>query len=410
MKKKFLGALLSAAMVATLLAGCGASAEVSTGSAAPAAAEEAAPADTAEEAAPADTAEEAAPAADTASGGGKIGISMPTQSLERWNRDGAYLDEQFRAAGYETILTYSDNDAGRQVNDIQNMLADGVNLLVIAAIDGEALNTAMNEAAEAGVQVIAYDRLIMNDAVSYYVSFDNYTVGTLQGQFVVDTLDLANAGDTVYNMEFTAGDPADNNAGYFFNGAYDVVKPYIDAGTLNVVSGQTDFDSVATNQWNTDTALERAQNILSSYYADGTQLDVWLCSNDSTALGVAQAITSDYAGGNTVIITGQDGDEANLKNIVDGIQTMTVYKNVSNESIVTLALAQAMLNGETIDASLIPSFGVECAFDTESYETSPGNKCPSFLLVPSVITKDNLQELVDTGLYTMGSDGYLKAN
>ena len=410
MKKKFLGALLSTAMVATLLAGCGASAEVSTGSAAPAAAEEAAPADTAEEAAPADTAEEAAPAADTASGGGKIGISMPTQSLERWNRDGAYLDEQFRAAGYETILTYSDNDAGRQVNDIQNMLADGVNLLVIAAIDGEALNTAMNEAAEAGVQVIAYDRLIMNDAVSYYVSFDNYTVGTLQGQFVVDTLDLANAGDTVYNMEFTAGDPADNNAGYFFNGAYDVVKPYIDAGTLNVVSGQTDFDSVATNQWNTDTALERAQNILSSYYADGTQLDVWLCSNDSTALGVAQAITSDYAGGNTVIITGQDGDEANLKNIVDGIQTMTVYKNVSNESIVTLALAQAMLNGETIDASLIPSFGVECAFDTESYETSPGNKCPSFLLVPSVITKDNLQELVDTGLYTMGSDGYLKAN
>ena len=410
MKKKFLGALLSAAMVATLLAGCGASAEVSTGSAAPAAAEEAAPADTAEEAAPADTAEEA-PAADTASaGGGKIGISMPTQSLERWNRDGAYLDEQFKAAGYETILTYSDNDAGRQVNDIQNMLADGVNLLVIAAIDGEALNTAMNEAAEAGVQVIAYDRLIMNDAVSYYVSFDNYTVGTLQGQFVVDTLDLANAGDTVYNMEFTAGDPADNNAGYFFNGAYDVVKPYIDAGTLNVVSGQTDFDSVATNQWNTDTALERAQNILSSYYADGTQLDVWLCSNDSTALGVAQAITSDYAGGNTVIITGQDGDEANLKNIVDGVQTMTVYKNVSNESIVTLALAQAMLNGETIDASLIPSFGVECAFDTESYETSPGNKCPSFLLVPSVITKDNLDELVDTGLYTMGSDGYLKAN
>ena len=410
MKKKLLSALLSAAMVATLLVGCGASAEVSTDSAAPA--DTAAPAADETPAAEAPAAEEAAPAADTstASGGGKIGISMPTQSLERWNRDGAYLDEQFRAAGYETILTYSDNDAGRQVNDIQNMLADGVNLLVIAAIDGEALNTAMNEAAEAGVQVIAYDRLIMNDAVSYYVSFDNYTVGTLQGQFVVDTLDLANAGDTVYNMEFTAGDPADNNAGYFFNGAYDVVKPYIDAGTLNVVSGQTDFDSVATNQWNTDTALERAQNILSSYYADGTQLDVWLCSNDSTALGVAQAITSDYAGGNSVIITGQDGDEANLKNIVDGVQTMTVYKNVSNESIVTLALAQAMLNGETIDASLIPSFGVECAFDTESYETSPGNKCPSFLLVPSVITKDNLQELVDTGLYTMGSDGYLKAN
>jgi putative multiple sugar transport system substrate-binding protein len=289
------------------------------------------------------------------------------------------------------------------------MLADNVDLLVVAAIDGEALNTAMDEAAEAGVPVISYDRLIKNDAVSYYVSFDNYTVGTLQGQFIVDQLDLDNAGDTTYNMEITAGDPADNNAGYFYQGAIDVLQPYIDAGTLNVVSGQTDFDSVATDQWNTDTALERAQNVLSSYYADGTQLDVWLCSNDSTALGVAQAVTSDYKGSNTVLITGQDGDEANLKNIVDGIQTMTVYKNVSNESVVTLALAQAMLNGETIDESLTSTFGVDCAYDTESYETSDGNKCPSFLLVPSVITKDNLDELVDTGLYTMGDDGYLSA-
>lgn len=343
------------------------------------------------------------------SGALKIGISMPTQSLERWNRDGSYLDEQFKAAGYETILTYSDNKNEQQVNDIQNMIAEGVDLLIVAAIDGSGLNTAMNEAAEAEIPVISYDRLILNDAVSYYVSFDNYTVGTLQGQYVVDALDLDNAGDKVYNIEFTAGDPADNNAGYFFNGAMDTLKPYIDAGTLNVVSGQTDFDTVATDQWNTDTAMERAQNVLASYYADGTQLDVWVCSNDSTALGVAQAIDSDYAGSNSIIVTGQDGDIANLKNIVDGKQTMTVYKNVSNESVVTLALAQAMLNGDTIDESLCDTFGVECSYDTESYETSAGNKCPSFLLVPSVITKDNLQELVDTGLYVMGDDGYLAA-
>ena len=398
MKRKLIGALLSTAMVASLTVGCGGGNDTT-------------PADTpADTEAPADAETPADNEADDASapaaaGGGKIGISMPTQSLERWNRDGAYLDEQFKAAGFETVLTYSDNDSGKQVNDIQNMLADGVNLLVVAAIDGEALNTAMNEAAEANVPVISYDRLILNDAVS----FDNYTVGKLQGEFIVDTLDLANAGDTVYNMEITAGDPADNNAGYFYQGAMDALQPYLDAGTLNVVSGQTDFDSVATAQWNTDTALERAQNVLSSYYADGTQLDVWLCSNDSTALGVAQAVTSDYAGSNSVLITGQDGDEANLKNIVDGVQTMTVYKNVSNESVVTLALAKAILAGDTIDDSLVPSFGIECAFDTESYETSEGNKCPSFLLVPNVITKDNLQDLVDTGLYTMGDDGYLSA-
>lgn len=334
---------------------------------------------------------------------------MPTQSLERWNRDGAYLDEQFKAAGFETILTYSDDKTEQQVNDIQNMLADGVDMLVIAAIDGNALNTALEGAAEQNIPVISYDRLILNDAASYYVSFDNYTVGQLQGEYIVEALDLVNAGDKTYNIEITAGDPADNNATYFYQGAIDAIQPYLDNGALNIVSGQKDFDAVATPGWKTDTALARAQNVLSSYYADGTQLDAWLCSNDSTALGVTQAVTSDYAGSNTVVITGQDGDEANLKNIVDGTQTMTVYKNVSNESIVTLALAKAILAGETIDESLIPSFGIECAFDTESYETSAGNKCPSFLLVPNVITKDNLQDLVDTGLYTMGDDGYLSA-
>ncbi|MDE6961750.1 MAG: sugar-binding protein [Lachnospiraceae bacterium] len=406
MKRKLLGAFLSTAMVASLVVGCGGGND-SAATDAPAETETPAE-DAAEDATPAeDTATEGAEA--PAAGGGKIGISMPTQSLERWNRDGAYLDEQFKAAGFETILTYSDDKTEQQVNDIQNMLADGVDMLVIAAIDGNALNTALEGAAEQNIPVISYDRLILNDAASYYVSFDNYTVGQLQGEYIVEALDLANAGDKTYNIEITAGDPADNNATYFYQGAIDAIQPYLDNGALNIVSGQKDFDAVATPGWKTDTALARAQNVLSSYYADGTQLDAWLCSNDSTALGVTQAVTSDYAGSNTVVITGQDGDEANLKNIVDGVQTMTVYKNVSNESIVTLALAKAILAGETIDESLIPSFGIECAFDTESYETSAGNKCPSFLLVPNVITKDNLQDLVDTGLYTMGDDGYLSA-
>ena len=338
----------------------------------------------------------------------KVGIAMPTQSLERWNRDGSYLDEQFKAAGYDTILAYSDNKNDQQVNDIDNMLSQGIDLLIVTAIDGDGLNTVMDRCAEAGVPVIAYDRLIMNDAVSYYVSFDNYTVGTLQGKFVEEALDLANAGDKTYNMEFTAGDPADNNAGYFFNGAYDVLKGYIEAGTVKVVSGQTDFQQVATAQWSTDTALARAQNLLASYYADGTVLDAWLCSNDSTAAGVAQAIESDYAGDNAVIVTGQDGDIANLRNIVDGKQTMTVYKNVANEAVVTLEVAKAILAGAAIDDSLIANFGgIDCVFDTTSYFTSEGHFTPSFLLVPAVVTKDNLDYLVATGLYVMGEDGYL---
>ena len=390
MKKRIFAAAMSAMMLVSLAGCAGKGASSTTGASAA-------------------TATTESGSAEKAAGGQKVGLSMPTQSLERWNRDGSYLDKQFMDAGYETVITYSDNDTNRQVGDIQNMIADGVDLLVVAAIDGEALNTVMDEAGKAGIPVIAYDRLIMNDNVSYYVSFDNYTVGTLQGQYVVDTLDLDNAAGP-FHMEITAGDPADNNATYFYQGAIDVLQPYIDSGKLVVVSGQTDFDTVATARWDSQTAMERAQNVLASYYADGTRIDVWLCSNDSTALGVSQAIQSDYAGSNQPIIIGQDGDEANLKNIVDGLQSMTVYKAVSNEAVVTLDLGKAILNGDPIDESLIANagWGFDCSYDTASYFTSDGNNCPSFLLVPDVITKDNLKEaLVDTGYYTQDDDGYL---
>ena len=154
--------------------------------------------------------------------------------------------------------------------------------------------------------------------------------------------------------------------------------------------------------------MSRFQNILGSYYSDGTQLDAALCSNDSTALGVTQAIQSDYAGTNEVVITGQDGDEANLANIIDGKQTMTVYKAVANEAIATLDLGAAILNNEKPDASLIEKAGwsFDCTYDTSSYDNGSA-VIPSYLLVPVTVTKDNIQkELVDTGYYTMGSDGY----
>lgn len=340
----------------------------------------------------------------TTDGAQTVGISMPTKSLERWNRDGSYLKEQFEKAGYNVLLTYSDNDNNQQNNDIANMLAENINLLIVAAIDGEALAQTLADAKDQNVPVIAYDRMITNsDAVNYYVSFDNYTVGVLQAQYVIDKLDLANAGDKTYNIEFTAGDPADNNAGFFFNGAYDTLKTYIDAGTLKIPSGKTTFEQVATPAWSTDTAMENFQNTLASYYSDGTVLDIALCSNDSTAMGVAKAITSDYAGANTPLVTGQDGDIANLQNIVDGVQTMTVYKNVADEAGVTLVLAQALLAGETIDASLCGKFAVEAACNTTDYSNGT-NAATSFLLVPYSIDAENLQLLVDTGNYAWDAD------
>ncbi len=342
-----------------------------------------------------------------AAGGNKVGIAMPTKSLERWNRDGSFLEEQFKSKGYEVKLTFSDNKIDQQVKDIEGLLADGVNLLVVAAIDGESLSQVLAQAKEQNVPVISYDRLIMQtDAISYYVSFDNYTVGKLQGEFVRDQLDLDNAAGP-FNIEFTAGDPADNNAGFFFNGAYDTLKPYIEAGKLVVQSGQTAFDQVATQQWDTAKAMTRMQNILGSNYSD-QQLDVALCSNDSTALGVTQAIASDYKGKNNVLVTGQDGDEANLQNIVDGKQTMTVYKAVANEAKVTLDLGVAILSGKNPGEELIKDSGwdFECTYDTQSYDNGTGI-IPSFLLVPTVVTKDNIKsELVDPGYYTLDDKGY----
>lgn len=333
-----------------------------------------------------------------------VGIAMPSRTLERWNRDGEYLETEFKNAGYEVELVYSDNDVIQQKYDIGNLIKKGVDILIVAAVDSEEIARELADAKKSGIPVIAYDRLFLNaDAVSYCVSFDNYAVGALQGQFVVNALDLSNAGDRTYNIEFTAGDPRDNNARYFFNGAFDVLKPYIEAGTLNVVSGQMTFEQTATAQWNTSDALVRMNKILETYYSDGTELDVALCSNDATALGVTQAIAYKYKGENSPIITGQDGDIANLRNIVDGIQNMTVYKNVANEAVVTLELAKSVLAGKQPAEELIERLGIECEYDTVSSEDGR-DSVPVYLLVPHVITVDNLQDLVDTGLYKWDGD------
>ncbi len=241
------------------------------------------------------------------------------------------------------------------------------------------------------------------DSASYYVSFDNYEVGVLQAEYIIDALNLDEDDGEVYNIEIVAGDPADNNATFFYNGALDTLQPYIDSGKLNIPSGRTTFEQCATDAWSTDTAMENMQNVLASYYSDGTQLDAVVASNDSTAAGVAQALVTDYAGGNDVILTGQDGDIINLQNIVDGLQTMTVYKNVSDEAGVTIVLTEAILAGEDPGEELLADFAVDAAYDTESYDNGTGI-IPSYLLVPWVVTVDNLDQLVDTGLYEWDGD------
>ncbi|MCR5415843.1 MAG: sugar-binding protein [Pseudobutyrivibrio sp.] len=370
MKKKLLSVLLTGALAASMFVGCGTSTETTD-----------TPSDAGTET------ESTEEAGSTAAGGTKVGVAMPTKDLQRWNQDGDNMKKELEAAGYEVDLQYASNDVQTQVSQIENMINSGCNVLVVAAIEGSSLGEAMDMAAEKDIPVIAYDRLIMNsDAVSYYATFDNYKVGQVQGQYIIDKLDLENTTDT-FTMEITAGDPGDNNAGFFYNGAYDLLKEYIDNGTLVVKSGQIEFAEVATPAWATETAQSRMETILSSNYAN-EDLDVCLCSNDSTALGVENALASNYKG-EYPIITGQDCDIENTKNMINGKQSMSVFKDTRTLASQVVKMVGQILSGEEVDVN-----------DTETYDNGTG-VIPSYLCEPVFADADNYKELlIDSGYYT----------
>ena len=375
MKRKVLSALLSVAMVATLLVGCG-TAKTEEAVAETPAAEAEAPAES----------EAAAPEADAASG--LVGVAMPTKDLQRWNQDGSNMEAELIAAGYEVDLQYASNDIQTQVSQIENMISNGCQLLVIASIDGDSLGTVLAQAKEANIPVIAYDRLIMNsDAVTYYATFDNYMVGTKQGEYIVDALDLDNA-EGPFNLEIFTGDPGDNNAKFFYGGAMDVLQKYIDEGKLVVQSGQVDFATVATAAWDSANAQSRMENIISSYYADGAKLDVVLCSNDSTAFGVENALEANYTG-DWPVITGQDCDIANVKNMIAGKQSMPIFKDTRTLATQVVSMVDAIMKG-----------GEAPVNDTESYDNGTGI-IPSYLCEPVFADVNNYKELlIDSGYYT----------
>ena len=378
MSKKFLGILLATAMVAGTLVGCGSTAAPATTEAPAAEAE--APAAEAE----APAAEAAAPAA----AGGKVGVAMPTKDLQRWNQDGANMEKELKAAGYEVDLQFASNDVQQQVSQIENMINGGCSVLVIASIDDDSLGTVLAQAKEKNIPVIAYDRLIMNtDAVSYYATFDNYMVGTKQGEYIRDQLDLDNA-DGPFNIELVTGDPGDNNAKFFFNGAMDVLNPYIESGKLVVKSGQTKFDECATAEWSSANAQSRAENILSSFYADGSNLDAWMCSNDSTAQGIVAALDANYSG-TWPIVTGQDCDIVSVKNMIAGKQSMSIFKDTRTLASQVVKMVGQILAGETVEVN-----------DTTTYDNGTG-VIPSFLCEPVFADINNYKELlIDSGYYT----------
>lgn len=321
-----------------------------------------------------------------------IGISMPTKSSARWISDGASMVDQFKAAGYDTDLQYAEDDIPNQLAQIENMITKGVNVLVIAAIDGTTLSNALENAAAADVKVIAYDRLIRDSGnVDYYATFDNFKVGVLQAQSLVDGLKARFPNEKPWNVELFGGSPDDNNAYFFYNGAMSVLQPLIDDGSVAIPSGQMGMDKVGTLRWDGAVAQARMDNLLSANYTDKHVHGV-LAPYDGLSIGILSSLKGvGYGSGDMAmpIVTGQDAEVQSVKSILAGEQYSSIFKDTRELARVTVGMVDAMLKGGEPEIN-----------DTTTYDNGV-KVIPSYLLEPVTVDASNWEKLlVGSGYYT----------
>ena len=279
-----------------------------------------------------------------------VGISMPTKTSTRWISDGESMVKSFEELGYETDLQFADNDIPNQLAQIENMINKGANVLVIAAIDGSTLSDVLQRAHEAGVLVIAYDRLISKtEYVDYYATFDNFGVGVIQATQIETGLDLKNA-EGPFNIELFGGSPDDTNAFYFYDGAMSVLQPYIDSGKLVVQSGQMGMDKVGTLRWDGTVAQARMDNLLSANYTD-KRVDAVLSPYDGLSRGIISSLRG--VGYGTAdqpwpVITGQDAEVASVIAMIAGEQSFTVFKDTRELAAQVAVMVDAALQGKEV--------------------------------------------------------------
>jgi putative multiple sugar transport system substrate-binding protein len=322
---------------------------------------------------------------------GTIGVSMPTKSSARWIADGDSMVKSLKEKGYTADLQYAEDDIPNQLAQIENMVTKGVKVLVIAAIDGTTLSDALQKAADKGVKVIAYDRLIRNSKnVDYYATFDNFQVGVLQASYIEKALGLKE-GKGPFNIELFGGSPDDNNAFFFYNGAMSVLDPYIKSGKLVVASGQTGMDKVSTLRWDGAVAQARMDNLLSAYYTD-KRVDAVLSPYDGLSIGIISSLKGVGYGSPKQpmpVVTGQDAEVPSVKSILAKEQTSTVFKDTRDLAKVAANMVDAMLTGKTVEVN-----------DTKTYENGV-KTVPSYLLKPVSVDASNWKEvLVASGYYT----------
>jgi putative multiple sugar transport system substrate-binding protein len=331
-----------------------------------------------------------------------VGVAMPTQTSERWIADGKAVKEGLEKAGYKVDLQYAGDDIPTQQQQIDQMITKGADLLILASIDGTALATQLQAAADANIPVIAYDRLIRDsENVDFYVTFDNYKVGVQQATSLLTGLgilkDDGSKGDATgpFNIELFAGSLDDNNAHFFYQGAMDTLKEYIDNGTLVVKSGQTDIEQVATLRWLQETAQKRMEDLLTSTYSDGSKVQGVLSPYDGLSRGIITALQNAGYGPTMTaatpmpIVTGQDAEIASVKLINDDVQFSTIFKDTRKLAEQAITSAEAFLAGNDPEAN-----------DTKTYDNGV-KVVPSYLLDSDVVVKDSIQKLlIDSGYWT----------
>ncbi|MCL2736184.1 MAG: sugar-binding protein [Propionibacteriaceae bacterium] len=332
-----------------------------------------------------------------------IGVAMPSQASQRWIADGSAVKAGLEALGYKVDLQFANDDIPTQTQQIDQMITKGDKVLIIASIDGTALTSQLQAAADAGITVIAYDRLIRDSPhVNFYVTFDNYKVGVAQATSLLYGLGLTDAkGVPVVDppagpldIELFAGSSDDNNASFFFNGAMDTLKPFLDSGALRVGSGQTAFAQCAILRWEQATAQTRMENILASTYGgDGTGLAGVLSPFDGISRGVITALQGVGLGPTLAeglpVVTGQDAEIASVKLINDSVQFSTIFKDTRKLADQAVVAASAFLQGNKPVAN-----------DTTTYENGV-KTVPAMLLGVDTVNKDDIASLlISSGYYT----------
>ena len=322
-----------------------------------------------------------------------IGISMPTKSSARWIADGDNMVKVLQAKGYDTDLQYADNDIPTQLNQIENMITKKEKVLVVAAIDGTTLSNALEKAAEQGIKVISYDRLIVGSPnVDYYATFNNFQVGVEQAKTLVHGLGLDQGKKGPFNIELFGGSADDNNAFFFYDGAMSVLKPYIDKGELVVQSKQMGMDKVATLRWDAATAQSRMENLLSAYYTK-KKVDAVLSPYDGISIGIISALKGVGYGTNDLpmpYISGQDAEIPSVKSIIGHEQYSTIFKDTRDLAKVAAGMVDAVVKGGKPEIN-----------DTTTYNNKV-KVVPSYLLKPVPVDATNWKHtLVDSGYYKL---------